>query len=155
VPALVVYSPHGLSFLGDQPLARRRLYLALEWIAGRLSDRTIAVSPGEREQILRARLAPAERVVCIECGITPLQLPAGYDRLAQRRALGLSGAAPLIGTVARLSRQKNPFLFVEAAARVLRDLPDARFVWCGGGELTDAVQRYAQELGIAGACRFL
>jgi glycosyltransferase involved in cell wall biosynthesis len=155
ISANVVYTPHGLSFLGDQPPARRRLYMALERFAGRLGGQIIAVSPGEREHILRARLAPADRVVCIECGLPPIRLPAGYDRAAKRRALGQAGEAPLIGTVARLSAQKNPFIFLEAAARVLRNLPDARFVWCGGGELADAVQGRAQELGIAGACRFL
>jgi glycosyltransferase involved in cell wall biosynthesis len=46
-------------------------------------------------------------------------------------------------------------MVVEAAARVLRDLPDARFVWCGGGELGAAAQSHAHRLGIAGACRFL
>lgn len=155
VSAVVVYSPHGLSFLGDQPPARRLLYVTLERLAGRLGDRIIAVSPGEREQILRARLAPGEQVVCIEGGVAPIQLPIGYDRAAQRRELGQAGAAPLIGTVARLSRQKNPYLFLDAAARVLCDLPDAQFVWCGGGELDAAARSRAQELGLAGACRFL
>jgi glycosyltransferase involved in cell wall biosynthesis len=155
VSAKVVYSPHGLSFLGDQRPAQRLLYLTLERLAGRLGDRIIAVSPGEREQILSARLAPADRVVCIECGIVPIRLPSDYDRAAHRRALGQASEAPLIGTVARLSAQKNPFMFVEAAARLLRDLPDARFVWCGGGELEAAARSHAQQLGVAGACRFL
>jgi glycosyltransferase involved in cell wall biosynthesis len=61
----------------------------------------------------------------------------------------------LIGTVARLVPQKNPFLFLEAAALVLRNQPSTRFVWCGSGEmLSDAKQR-AHELGIDGVCRFL
>jgi glycosyltransferase involved in cell wall biosynthesis len=155
VSAAVVYSPHGLSFLGDQPPARRWLFRTLERLAGRLGDRIIAVSPGEHEHILRARLAPAERVVCIENGVPPVELPTSYDRAAQRRALGQAGDGPLIGTVARLSRQKNPELFLQAAARVLRNLPDARFVWCGGGELADAAQQQAHELGLAQACRLL
>jgi glycosyltransferase involved in cell wall biosynthesis len=153
--AIVVYSPHGLSFLGDQRPIQRLLYLTLERLAGRLGDRIIAVSDSEREQILRARLAPADRVVCIEGGVAPIRLPSDYDRAAQRRALGQAGEGPLIGTVARLSAQKNPFMFVEAAAHVLRNLPGARFVWCGGGELADAAQGHAHQLGIAGACRFL
>jgi glycosyltransferase involved in cell wall biosynthesis len=155
VSAAVVYSPHGLSFLGDQPRARRWLYRTLEQLAGRLGDRIIAVSPGEREHILQAKLAAPERVVCIENGVPPIQLPSDYDRAAQRRALGQAGDSPLIGTVARLSQQKNPDLFLQAAARVLRNLPDARFVWCGGGELTEAVERRTHELGIAYACRLL
>ena len=72
-----------------------------------------------------------------------------------RSALGQLGDALLIGTVARLSSQKNPRLFLEAAARVLRNEPEARFVWCGGGELFAAARAYARELGIEAACCFL
>jgi glycosyltransferase involved in cell wall biosynthesis len=151
----VVYSPNGLSFLGDQHPAKRRLYLALEQLAGRLGDCIIAVSPGEREILLRSGVAAPDRVVVIENGIPPARLPAGYDRAAMRCALGQSGGDMLIGTVARLSAQKNPNLFVDAAAQVLRNQPGARFVWCGGGELAEPAQRRANELGIAGACRFL
>ena len=72
-----------------------------------------------------------------------------------RRTLGQPDDAPLIGTVARLSTQKNPRLFLEAAALVLRDQPAARFVWCGGGELRALASAYARELGIDEACCFL
>jgi glycosyltransferase involved in cell wall biosynthesis len=153
--AAVVYSPHGLSFLGNQSPAKRQLYLALERIAGRLCDRIIAVSASERQIIAQAGLISPDRIVQIENGIPPIALPAGFDRSAMRRTLGQPGDAPLIGTVARLSAQKNPRLFLEAAAQVLRDQPAARFVWCGGGELLETASAYARELGIAGACCFL
>jgi glycosyltransferase involved in cell wall biosynthesis len=153
--AAVVYSPHGLSFLGNQSPAKRQLYLALERIAGRLCDRIIAVSASERQIMAQASLISPDRIVQIENGIPPIALPAGFDRSAMRRTLGQPGDAPLIGTVARLSAQKNPRLFLEAAAQVLRDQPAARFVWCGGGELLETASAYARELGIAGACCFL
>ena len=153
--AAVVYSPHGLSFLGTQSAAKRRLYLALERIAGRLCDRIIAVSAGERQLIAQHGLIAPDRIVQIENGIPPITLPAAFDRAAMRRALGQPSNAPLIGTVARLSAQKNPRLFLEAAAQFLRDQPAARFVWCGGGELHEAASAYARELGIADACGFL
>jgi glycosyltransferase involved in cell wall biosynthesis len=153
--AAVVYSPHGLSFLGNQAPAKRQLYLALERFAGRLCDRIVAVSAGERQIIAQTRLISPDRIVQIENGITPIALPAGFDRSAMRVALGQSGDAPLIGTVARLSSQKNPRLFLEAAAQLLRDQPMARFVWCGGGELQAAASAYARELGIEQACLFL
>src|SRR4051812_3280789 len=153
--AAVVYSPHALSFLGDQSPVKRRFYLALERLAGQLCDRIIAVSAGERQIIAHAGLISPDRIVQIENGIPPIVLPAGFDRSAMRRALGQPGDAPLIGTVARLSAQKNPRLFLEAAARVLRDQPAARFVWCGGGELHAAASTYARELGIEEACCFL
>ncbi|MEO7910738.1 MAG: glycosyltransferase family 4 protein [Roseiflexaceae bacterium] len=153
--APVVYSPHGLSFLGDQAPAKRRFYLALERIAGRMCDRIIAVSASERQIIAQVGLISPGRIVQIENGIAPIALPVGFDRSAMRRALGQLTDAPLIGTVARLSTQKNPRLFLDAAAQVLRDQPAARFVWCGGGELHETASSYARELGIADACCFL
>lgn len=153
--AAVVYSPHGLSFLGDQSPVKRQLYLALERIAGRMCDRIIAVSASERQIIAQSGLISPDRIVQIENGITPIALPAGFDRSAMRCTLGQPGNAPLIGTVARLSSQKNPRLFLEAAAQVLRNEPAARFVWCGGGELFEVAHAYARDLGIEAACRFL
>jgi glycosyltransferase involved in cell wall biosynthesis len=153
--AAVVYSPHGLSFLGDQSLAKRQLYLALEKFAGRMCDRIIAVSAGEHQIITQSGLISPDRIVQIDNGIAPIALPAGFDRSALRCALGQPSDAPLIGTVARLSSQKNPRLFLEAAAQVLRNEPDARFVWCGGGELLEMARAYAHDLGIAAACCFL
>jgi len=153
--AAVVYTPHGLAFLGDHGRAQRQLYLALERIAGRWCDCVIAVSASERDLIMSSRISAADRVVCIENGIAPIHLPAAYDRTALRRTLGQPLAAPLIGSVARLTPQKNPYMFLDAAALVLRQRPDARFVWCGAGELADAAERYAIALGIGHACRFL
>lgn len=150
-----VYAPHGLYFLGLRSPLKRRFYLALEQLAGRMTDRLIAVSQGEREVLLREQIAPPERIVCIENGVMPLSAPVGYDRRAQRTALGQAGDGPLIGTVARLAEQKNPALFLEAAARLLQRRPDARFVWCGGGELAEQTKARAEALGIAHAFRLL
>jgi glycosyltransferase involved in cell wall biosynthesis len=150
-----VYTPHGLYFLGLRSAAQRRFYLTLEQFAARLTDRIVAVSPGEREVLLRYRIARPEQIVWIANGISPARLPDAYDRAATRRALGQETDGLLIGSVARLSAQKNPFMFVDAAAQVLRNLPDARFVWCGGGELAAAAQQRADDLGMAHAVRWL
>lgn len=150
-----VYTPNGLYFLGLSDPFKRRMFLTIEKMAGLLGDRVIAVSPGERDLIILSGIAPQHKVVCIENGIIPPVLPADYDRAALRAALGASEHGPLIGTVARIAAQKNPRLFLEAAAALLRNLPDARFVWCGSGDLQQQAENWAQELGISHAIRFL
>lgn len=150
-----VYTPHGLYFLGIHSSPKRRFYLALEQFAARLTDRIIAVSVGEHAALLRHGIGAPEQVVCIENGVRPPVLPPEYDRAAQRCALFHTDDMLLIGSIARLVPQKNPFLFVEAAALVLRNQPNARFVWCGDGELAQAVQQRAAALGIGHACRWL
>ncbi|MBC8160532.1 MAG: glycosyltransferase [Roseiflexaceae bacterium] len=150
-----VYTPHSLHFLGIQNPAKRVFFLLLEQLAARLGDRIIAVSPGEHALMLAHHIARPEQISCIENGIVAPQLPASYDRVAMRAALGQSSDAALIGTVARCAAQKNPRLFVEAAAALLRDLPTARFVWCGGGELQAQAEQWAAARGIGHAVRFL
>jgi glycosyltransferase involved in cell wall biosynthesis len=120
-----------------------------------MCDRIIAVSTSERQIIAQAGLISPDQIVQIENGIMPIALPADFSRVAMRSALGQASAAPLIGTVARLSAQKNPRLFLEAAAHILRNEPAARFVWCGGGELLETARAYARDLRIAAACCFL
>jgi glycosyltransferase involved in cell wall biosynthesis len=151
----VVYSPHGLFFLADHTRAKRRFYLALEQFAAHLCDRVIATSPSERATIIEHRIAPPHKVVCIEYGIAVDQLPSAAECAERRRALGMPLDAPLIGTVARIAAQKNPQLFVDAAARVLQQLPDAHMIWCGDGELRAEAEARAQANGIADHCHFL
>src|SRR6185436_19097632 len=80
--AAVVYSPHGLSFLGNHSPAKRQFYLALERIAGRLCDRIIALSASERQIIAQVGLISPERIVQIENGILPIALPPTFERTA-------------------------------------------------------------------------
>jgi glycosyltransferase involved in cell wall biosynthesis len=151
----VIYSPHGLSFLADQGRAKRWLYLTLEQAAGRICDRLVATSASERATIVGNRIAPADRVVCIDLGIDPEPLPRQSNRAAQRAALGIPAGAIAIGTLARAAAQKNPLLFVDAAARVLASAPDTYFIWCGDGDLRLAAEARVREHGIAARCRFL
>jgi glycosyltransferase involved in cell wall biosynthesis len=53
---------------------------------------------------------------------------------AVRAALGATGGAPLVGTVARLHPRKDVETFVRAAALVAARLPEARFVVVGTAE---------------------
>ncbi len=70
-----------------------------------------------------------------------------------RRELGLSEQIPLIGCVGRLDPSKGSDLFLEIAARVLKEKPDCLFWLCGGeirghAGLETALRRKAEQLGI-------
>lgn len=49
-----------------------------------------------------------------------------------RKEFGISGAAPIVLMVTRLQRQKGIHVFLDAAARVARNCPEARFLVVGG-----------------------
>jgi glycosyltransferase involved in cell wall biosynthesis len=63
-------------------------------------------------------------------------------------AFGLPHGAPVVGNVAALAGHKGQKHFVAAAARVVREMPDARFLIVGDGELRDALQHQIATLGL-------
>jgi glycosyltransferase involved in cell wall biosynthesis len=63
-------------------------------------------------------------------------------------AFGLPHGAPLVGNVAALVAHKGQRHLVAAAARVVREVPDARFLIVGDGELRDPLERQIRDLGL-------
>ncbi len=53
--------------------------------------------------------------------------------------------APIVGNVGALVPQKGHHDLLESAALVVRDVPDARFVIVGEGELREALERHIKE----------
>ena len=60
----------------------------------------------------------------------------------------LPSGAPVVGNVAALAAHKGQRHLVAAAAQVVREVPDARFVIIGEGELRDPLERQIRDLGL-------
>jgi len=71
-----------------------------------------------------------------------------------RRRMSIPGDAPVVGTVFRMSEEKQPLLWMEIAAGVRRAIPDARFLVVGDGPLREAVELRAQREDLNGAVHF-
>jgi glycosyltransferase involved in cell wall biosynthesis len=147
---VVVHSVHGWSFHDHMPRWNRALYVRLERLAARGTDRIITVSTLDRGKGLSAKIGSREQYVTIP-PINDLRRFSGAagERVAARARLGLPVDAPVVGTVGRLSEQKDPLTFVRAAARIAAQLPEARFVMVGDGPLRGAVEQLATELELA------
>ena len=76
---------------------------------------------------------------------------------AQRRAVRRGGVRPpncgvgdkIVTFLGRITYQKGPDYFVEAAAKVLKRVPNVRFVMAGSGDMMNHVIRRVARLGIA------
>src|SRR5207249_1705808 len=64
------------------------------------------------------------------------------------------GRPPTIVCIARFRAEKGHALLLDAFAQVAREVPDARLVLVGDGELLDAMKARARELGIADRVEF-
>lgn len=71
-----------------------------------------------------------------------------------RTDAGIPLDAPLVGTVARFVPQKGMAYWLDAAALVEREMPDAHFIIVGDGELRQSLERQVVQLGLSGKVHF-
>lgn len=148
---VIVHTVHGWSFHDQMSPGKRRLYVALEKLGARCSHALIVVSPRDIEKGLAQGIGRPEDYVVIRSGIELERFGRPMVPPAEMRAqLGLPAAAPIVGSVTRLSPQKAPLDLVEAFACIARQRPDAWFVIVGDGALRPFVEQRLRELGLAG-----
>jgi glycosyltransferase involved in cell wall biosynthesis len=153
---VVIHSVHGFGFHPRQRPAVRRLYVALERLAGRWTTHVVAVAQADLDEGVALGLFPRERASLIRSGIEIARYEAsGIDREAAVRDLGFDPARPLVGMVACLKPQKNPVDFVRAAAVVAASVPGAQFLVAGDGVLRPAVEEEVRRSGLEGRFRLL
>ena len=118
--AKVFYTPNGYSFL-RQDIGKRKkkfFFLVEKWTAKIFGGTTIACGDTEFEH---AKIIGKAKLV--RNGVSPKQL-LKYNTGTKRNKFR-------VGTMGRLSPQKNPKLFNEIARR----LPKIEFIWIGAGQL--------------------
>jgi len=111
--AVVVHSKHGMN-----PDPARRM--ALRRAAAMLVDAYVAVTPKLAERARERRECHPARLHVVPNGIDTARFaPSVAERVTVRRELGLPEDAWIVGTVGRLSPEKNQALLVDAMAPLL------------------------------------
>jgi glycosyltransferase involved in cell wall biosynthesis len=132
-----VFTAHGWGFQPGAPLLRRFILPLLERLAGRFSRRIICVSQHDLKLARANRIAPREKLVQIYNGIEASRSldSAPFGRSARDDTSENTDTKSVqIYFVGRLAPPKNPFLLVEAFARLARELQDkTRVVIIGEG----------------------
>ena len=146
----VVHSIRTWSFYAPTSRLKKRMYVAVESLASRLTDRFVAVSRQLIRDGLDSGLGLRERSTVIRSGICPGRFRGALDERDRRRGeLGLDADAALVGTVMRLEPAKAPGDFVLACARIAAQAPATRFLLVGDGCLHDEVSAELRSCGLA------
>ena len=106
-------------------------------------DAFIAASEAIR-QMLVADGVPAERTVTVHEGIDVDHVVAAPP-VNVHEAFWLPHQAPVVGNVAALVPHKGQRYLVDAAHLVVQDVPDARFIILGEGELREHLEKQVHE----------
>lgn len=135
---------------------------ANNWLLGHIygataiwANRLIAVSEEVRAFHLKKTGVPANKLMVIENAVN-VNMFSGHEAAAQniRAEFGIEADAPLFGMIGRLKPQKNVPLFLQAAAEILREQPNARFLIVGDGPLQSELEVQARELNLCPAVKF-
>lgn len=136
---LVVHM-HATEFDRSGENINRRVY-AIEKAGMQAADRVIAVSELTRRIVIGKYGIPAEKVVTVHNAV---RFGESEDAVPERAVKD-----KVVTFLGRITYQKGPDYFVEAAAKVLQRVPDVRFVMAGSGDLMNHVVRRVAQLGIA------
>jgi glycosyltransferase involved in cell wall biosynthesis len=137
---VIIHSIHGFGFHDGQPPLVRKFFVGLERMASRWTDMFVAVSEENIRTGVREGIFPGDRCRLIRSGFDTGRFTSG-SRAEGRRLIGLAGDAPVVGTISVFKHQKAPLDFVNVARRVAAEVPGARFVMVGDGELRPEVDR--------------
>jgi glycogen(starch) synthase len=113
----------------------------------RIADKIIAVSNLTRNTIIEKYGIDPEKVVTVHNAVEPIQE-------AERIMLKRNYSDKIVTFLGRVTLQKGPEYFVEAAYKVLQKMDNVRFVMAGSGELLNRMIIRAASLRIANKFHF-
>ncbi|MCL2738835.1 MAG: glycosyltransferase family 4 protein, partial [Bacteroidales bacterium] len=110
------------------------------------SDKVMAVSHLTRNTIIQRYGIHPDKVATVHNGVDF----TGHDAVSVERGV----TDKIVTFLGRITFQKGPEYFIEAAAKVLKKYPNVRFVMAGSGDMFHRSIRRVAKLGIADRFHF-
>lgn len=145
----LIHTFHGHIFDGYFSSFFTNIFILIERILAYFTDKIITVSENVKKELVCLRIAKTDKIEVIPLGFELekfLEIPPRDDTKTLN-----------IGIVGRLAPIKNHRLFLEAASKIIKEIPriNARFKIVGDGELRRGLEEYACQLDIGRYIEFL
>ncbi|WP_278320440.1 glycosyltransferase family 4 protein [Clostridium tertium] len=135
-----IYNPHGWAFNMKCNKMKRSFYTIIEKILAKFCDSIVCISESEKKSALKNKISTEKKLTIIKNGIDIEKYKNG-NRVS-REALNIPEDAYVIGTVARLSKQKAPDIFIRVAEKVKDKIPNAFFLMVGDGDEREEIESF-------------
>ena len=150
----VIHQPHGHIFYGYYGAGRTALFIALERLAAKWTDRIVTLTDRGTEEHLARGIGRPEQYVSVPSGVPTERLRASAPSRAEARArLGLHQSAFVVMGLGRLIHIKGFDLAVRALPRVSGAIPTTRLLLIGDGPERPALQVLAATLSVGDRVR--
>lgn len=152
---VIVHTYHSFPFHDYMTVLERFVYIRIEKIIAKLTDRLIAVSELNLQKGVKLGIAPRHKFLTIYSGIDFSRFDISVNVSDVRKSLDIPDGDQIVGMVGRLSEQKAPQYLVQAIPLVLEKFPNTTFLFVGDGNLRNQLETIADECGIREQIKFL
>lgn len=161
---IVLYTAHGFYFHERMHWLLRWFHIFLEKLAALFCDFIFTQSEEDRQMAIKVGICPEQKIRWIGNGVNIQRFnpeSISCESIARlKRELSLENAKHIVGIIGRLVREKGFFEFFDAAAYILKRLPDTYFLVIGDALTSDydesrkEIYEHIEALGIKEHVRF-
>lgn len=145
----LIATTHGWIDIG----IKQRFYNWLDLQALRHYHQVIAVSQETRNRLVRMGVVE-ERIIVVHNGIDIEEWRPEKGIGLIRKEFLIPADAPVVGVIGRLSKEKNLITLLDAASKVIKELPKAVFLIVGQGPEEENLKEYTRQLKIEASVIF-
>ena len=144
---VIIHTIHGLPFHAFQNHFTNLFYQKLERFCAQFTTKIITVADAMTAQAVEAHVAPESHFTCIRSGMDlSLFLRQDDDRQKVRQKWGLKENDLVIGKIARLFHLKGHEYLIRAAAKIVKEFPQVKFLLIGDGILRETLENKIKDL---------
>ena len=143
-----VFHVHALEFDRSGEHVNQRIY-DIERHGMASADAVIAVSHYTKKMMVERSGVSPDKITVVHNAVTRAE---EYDR--DRRPLPRDASEQTVLFLGRITFQKGPDYFIEAARKVLKEMPLVTFVMAGAGDMMPRMIERVAELGMGSRFRF-
>ena len=146
---IVIHTIHGFAFNDFMNGLKKNFFIYLEKLLAKWTDVLITVSNLNKKKIIDLNIAHENKIKNIYSGID-LSLFTNKRNDDFRKELNLENDHLLLGSVGRLSNQKDPITMIEAFGIISKPFPNAHLALVGDGELKGKILEKIDQLKLNG-----
>jgi glycosyltransferase involved in cell wall biosynthesis len=127
----------------------------IEWYGSYIADKLIVCSNTMKNETQWIHKVPDWKMSVIHNGINVNHFDGFIDPWNDvKKRYGIGVMDPTALFLGRLTYQKGPDLMLEAIPNVLRDYPNAKFIFSGDGDMRGNLENRARQLNLSHAVKF-
>lgn len=143
---VIIHTFHGFGFNDFQKSLMKYLFVFLEKITAKITDKLIAVSKNNIEKGIKYGIGYPEKYTLIRSGID-IKKYTNFtaDKNTKKKELGISPEEKVITTIGPFKPQKNLSDFINAAKQISEKFRNCKFLIIGDGEQKSYLEKLINE----------